>query len=198
MEHPVEHSTAKPQVIETGRRQVRLKGYVELRNATFGYSPLGEPLIENFNLTIRPGERVALVGSSGSGKTTIAKLISGEYKLWSGDICFDGVSREQISGDVFVNSFATVSQDVFCFAGSVRDNLTLWDSTIADQNLTRASQDAAIHDTIIGLPRGYDAILLEGGTNLSGGQRQRLEIAPSWSTSRPSWCSMRRRARSTQ
>jgi ATP-binding cassette subfamily C protein len=160
-----------------GERLVRLKGYVEVRNATFGYSLLAKPLIENFNLTVRPGQRVALVGGSGSGKTTITKLLSQEYKLWSGEILFDGMRRDQIPGDVFVNSFASVAQDIFLFGSTVRENLTLWDSTIPEENLVRACQDAAIHDTILRLPGGYDAVLLEAGMNLSGGERQRLEIA---------------------
>src|SRR5262249_13162446 len=151
-----------------GQRLVRLKGYVELRNATFGYSSLDKPLIENFNLTVSPGQRIALVGTSGSGKTTVTKLISGEYKLWSGTILFDGIPRDEIPGDVFVNSFANVAQDIFLFGGTVRDNLTLWDSTIPEKDLIRACEDAAIHDTILRLPGGYDAVLLEGGMNLSG------------------------------
>ena len=110
-------------------------------------------------------------------QTTIAKLISGEYQLWVGDVYFDGIPRREIPGDIFANSFGCVAQDIFLFGGTVRDNLSLWDSTIADENLVRACQDAAIHDTILGLPGSYDAVLLESGGNLSGGQRQRLEIA---------------------
>jgi ATP-binding cassette, subfamily C, bacterial len=177
LQHPVEPLPPRREMRTDGLRVVRLKGYVALKNATFGYSPLGKPLIENFQLAVSPGQRVALVGASGSGKSTIAKLISGEYKLWSGEVYFDQIRRDEIPDDVFINSFGTVAQDTFMFGGTVRDNLTLWDSTIPDDNLVRACQDSAIHDAILALPGGYDAVLLEGAANLSGGERQRLEIA---------------------
>jgi ATP-binding cassette, subfamily C, bacterial len=178
LKHPVEELPAPAELkSERGDTVVRLKGYVELKDVTFGYKPLEQPLIEGFNLTVRPGQRIALVGGSGSGKTTIAKLISGEHKAWAGEIRFDGICRDDIPSDVLVNSFGTVAQDICLFEGTVRDNLTLWDSTVSDHNVMRACQDAAIHDTVLALPGGYDAPLLQGGANLSGGQRQRLEIA---------------------
>ncbi|KAB8330728.1 NHLP family bacteriocin export ABC transporter peptidase/permease/ATPase subunit [Scytonema tolypothrichoides VB-61278] len=157
--------------------QLKLQGYVEFRNVTFGYNRTAPPLIENFNFSLKPGQRVALVGGSGSGKSTIAKLVCGLYESWQGEICFDGKPREQIPQQVLVNSIAFVEQEIFLFAGSIRDNLTLWDTTVPDSHLVRACLDAAIHDVVLSMPGGYSTELLEGATNLSGGQRQRLEIA---------------------
>ena len=158
---------------------IRLSGHIELRNIAFGYAKVTKPLIEDFSCVIQPGQRVALVGGSGSGKSTVAKLVAGLYEPWSGEILFDGKSRLEIPRSVLVNSIATVEQEVFLFSGSVRDNLTLWDTTVADSQIRRACIDARIQDVIMAIPSGYNGELLEGGVNLSGGQRQRLEIARS-------------------
>ena len=156
---------------------VRLQGDIEVANLEFGYSPLDPPLIKDFQLKIRPGQRVALVGGSGSGKSTLAKIITGLYDPSAGEIRFDGVPRAQVNSAILANSISFVDQDILLFEGTVRDNLTLWDRTVADESIRRACRDACIDDVVQALPGGLDATLQEGGTNLSGGQRQRLEIA---------------------
>ena len=167
--HPTPHT---PQ-------SLTLTGHIELRNITFGYAQVNKPLIENFSCVVQPGQRVALVGGSGSGKSTVAKLVAGLYAPWSGEILFDGKPRQEIPRSILANSISTVEQEVFLFSGTVRDNLTLWDTTISDSQLHRACIDARIQDVILAMPGGYNGELLEGGVNLSGGQRQRLEIARS-------------------
>ena len=162
---------------ETHFSGTRLSGDIELRNVTFGYSPLDPPLLENFNLHIEPGHWVAIVGFSGSGKSTLSKILTGFYEEWSGDVLFDGVKRREIPRDVIVNSLSSVDQDIFQITGTVRENITLFDSSVKKEDVIRAAQDACIHDDILRLDGGYEAKVSEGGLNFSGGQRQRLEIA---------------------
>jgi len=155
----------------------QLTGKIELRNVTFGYSRLEPPLIENFNLTIEPGARVALVGGSGSGKSTIAKLMTGLYRPWSGEILYDGRPLDSISVETLTQSIASVSQEIILFGGTVRDNLSAWDTHLPADEMIAALGDACILDVISGRGGALDAEVDEGGGNFSGGQAQRIEIA---------------------
>ena len=155
----------------------KLSGRLEMKNVTFGYSRLAEPLLENFNLTLEPGKKVAFVGASGCGKSTLAKLISGLYQPWSGEILFDGKPISEINHDVFTGSVSVVDQDIIMFDDSVSDNIKMWNSSIEDFEVILAARDAEIHEDIMVREGGYQHKLLENGKDFSGGQRQRLEIA---------------------
>ena len=155
----------------------RLSGELEMKDVFFGYSPLDPPLIKHFDLHLEPGEWAAVVGASGSGKSTLAKIVAGLYEEWSGEVLFDGVKRRDIPRSVIVNSLATVDQDVFQLSGTVRENISLFDKSLPKEDIVQAAQDACIHEDILKLIGGYEAVVSEGGLNFSGGQRQRLEIA---------------------
>lgn len=158
------------------------RGSVRLTDASFGYNPLDPPIINQLTIEITPGQRIAFVGPSGSGKSTVGKMIGGLVTLQSGSIEIDGRSRGQWPRAVLASQMAYVRQEVMLFGGSVRDNISLWDSTISDADIIRAAQDAAIYDRIMALPGGFDAPIASGATNLSGGERQRIEIARALAT----------------
>jgi len=173
--YPVEAAMSSPSVADG--TLAKLSGHIELRDIKFGYSPLEPPLIDGLSLTLEPGMRIAFVGRSGSGKSTVGRLICGLVKPWSGEIRFDGRQLKDVPSDVFANSVAYVDQDIFLFEGTVRDNLTLWDPTVPEANISQALKDASIHDEVAARVGNYDCYVAEAGANFSGGQRQRIEIA---------------------
>ena len=162
---------------ESPAHNAKLGGMIEMKNVTFGYSLSAAPLIRDFSMTLHPGKSVAIVGASGCGKSTIAKLLTGLYQPWSGEILFDGRDSHDISREEFVNSVACIDQNVVLFDDTIAENIKMWDHSIEDFTMTMACIDAGIRDDIISRPRGFNTRLVKGGGNFSGGQRQRFEIA---------------------
>lgn len=155
----------------------KLSGKIEMKNVTFGYSKLDEPLIKDFNLSLSTGSRVAFVGESGCGKSTLSKLLSGLYKPWNGEILFDGKPIDQIDRSVFTGSLAVVDQDIILFEDTIANNIKMWDNSIEDFEMIMAARDAQLHEDIMQRDGGYNYKITEGGKDFSGGQRQRMEIA---------------------
>jgi ABC-type bacteriocin/lantibiotic exporter with double-glycine peptidase domain len=172
MKYPEDHRDGTGDIAEG-----KLDGLLEMKDVTFGYSRLQPPLIEHFNLRIEPGQSVALVGTSGCGKSTLAKLISGLYQPWSGEILFDGRPIESISHEELTNSVAVIDQNIVLFDDTVAQNIRMWDESIEEFTVMMACGDAQIRDDIVSRPEGFATKLIKGGKNFSGGQRQRMEIA---------------------
>ena len=177
MQYPTDVTCLNDTELDENAEYDKLSGNVELRNVTFGYSRLAEPLIRDFNLTLKPGSRVAFVGTSGCGKSTISKLISGLYQPWSGEILFDGKPITQIDRSVYTGSLAVVDQDIILFEDTIANNIKMWDSSIEDFEMIMAARDAQLHEDIMQRDGGYNYRITEGGKDFSGGQRQRMEIA---------------------
>ncbi len=162
---------------EPGVSFAKLTGRVEMKNVTFGYAPLGKPLIKDFSMTLEPGKSIAFVGASGSGKSTLAKLLSGLYKPWEGEILFDGKPISEIDKTVFRGSLAVVDQEITLFEDTIANNIKMWDTSIENYEMILAARDAQIHDKIMQREGGYEYKITENGSDFSGGERQRLEIA---------------------
>lgn len=155
----------------------KLTGALELKDVKFGYTHAMPALIEDFSLKLEPGSRVALVGGSGSGKSTVARLVAGLYDPWEGELLFDGQPRYDIPRPVMNTSLAVIDQDISMFKGTIKENIAFWDDTIPERDVIQAAKDAMIHEVIASRKNGYESEVSEKGTNFSGGQRQRLEIA---------------------
>ncbi|MBO6108806.1 MAG: NHLP family bacteriocin export ABC transporter peptidase/permease/ATPase subunit [Eubacterium sp.] len=155
----------------------KLKGNISIKNLTFGYGIKDKPLIKDISFDIKAGEKIAIVGESGCGKSTIAGLLSGLYSPWEGEILFDGIPIEKIDRRVLTGSLAVVDQDIILFEDTFAANIKMWDSAIEDFEMILAARDADLHDEIMAREGAYQGMIAEGGKNLSGGERQRVEIA---------------------
>ena len=176
----MQYETDVPETLETyspDETYEKLTGDFELKNITFGYNKLRPALIKDFNLKVKSGSSIALVGSSGSGKSTVAKLISGLNKPWEGEILFDGKPIDEIKRSIFTASISSVDQEISLFADTITNNISMWDSTVSEDAVINAAKDAQIYDDIIVRENGFSTKMLEGGRDFSGGQRQRIEIA---------------------
>ena len=177
MQYPEDPCFAGTETEEEEISYAKLSGNLEMKNVTFGYSRLAQPLIRDFSMSVKPGSKVAFVGASGCGKSTLAKLISGLYQPWSGEILFDGKPISRINRSVFTGSVAVVDQDIILFEDTIANNIKMWDESIEDFEMILAARDAQLHDDILLRDNGYNYKISEGGRDFSGGQRQRLEIA---------------------
>ena len=177
MEYPSDENAMGDGPAAENKPLEKLRGGLEMKNVTFGYSKIAPPLIRDFSMTLKPGSSVAFVGTSGCGKSTLAKLISGLYNPWEGEILFDGKPRKEIPRSVMTGSLAVIDQEIILFEDTIANNIRMWDNSIKDFEVVLAARDAQIHDDILQREGGYDCMLTSGGRDLSGGQRQRLEIA---------------------
>ena len=174
LEYPTDVNEFKNTDLKDDRK---LLGEVNVNDVTFGYARLSKPILSNFSMNLKPGQWVAIIGASGCGKSTIAKLVTGLYKPWSGSITFDGKTKDEIDPYKFHSSVAMVDQDKVMFHDTIKNNITMWDNSIEDFAVMMAAKDSDIHEAIIARPDGYNHVLSEGGKDFSGGQCQRMEIA---------------------
>lgn len=162
---------------EEPQKYQKLTGNIEMKNVSFGYAKMDPPLIENFNLSLKPGKSVALVGASGCGKSTVSRLLSGLYQPWGGEVLIDGKKVTEINREILTGSLAVVDQSITLFEDTIANNIKMWDTSIEDFEMILAARDAQIHEDIMRREGGYQYKILENGRDFSGGQRQRLEIA---------------------
>ncbi len=154
-----------------------LKGSIEFKNVSFTYDHTGVQAIKNFNLNINKGEKIALIGKTGSGKTTLAQLLLNMYQLNSGTILYDGVGLEKINNDDLRNQISYVPQDVFLFSDSIKNNISFGVEKADMETIKKAAVQASIHHEIEKFEKGYETLIGERGVTLSGGQKQRISIA---------------------
>jgi ABC-type bacteriocin/lantibiotic exporter with double-glycine peptidase domain len=168
---------APEQRLEEVATPPRLRGGIVLDQVSFAYERDGAPILRDISLRVEPGSKVALVGGSGAGKSTLGKLLIGFYVPTEGTILYDGRDLKGLDLSALRTQLGVVFQDTHLFTGSVRQNLTLSAPRASMEEIWDAARNADIHDTIEGMPMGYETVVAEGGSTFSGGQRQRLAMA---------------------
>ena len=157
------------------KRDTGIMGKIEFRNVTFAYE--GERVLRNVNFTANPGDTIALVGPTGSGKTTVINLLSRFYDPDYGTVYIDDVNVKNIDLDTLRKNITSAMQDVFLFSDTIRNNIAYGTPNATDEDIERVARLANAHDFIIKMSDGYDTMVGERGTGLSGGQRQRISLA---------------------
>lgn len=155
----------------------KLKGNLELRNVSFQYDPNATHVLKDIAIRIQPGQKVALVGKTGSGKSTLGKLLIGLITPTQGEILYDDIPLQKLNYQEVRKQFGVVLQESFIFSGSVRENIAFNNPNLNIKQIMKAAKAAAIHEDIEKMPMGYETLLSEGGSVFSGGQRQRLALA---------------------
>ncbi|HEY7416092.1 MAG TPA: ATP-binding cassette domain-containing protein, partial [Ktedonobacteraceae bacterium] len=155
----------------------RLSGSVRLEHVTFQYAPDIAPVLRDINVYIHPGQKVAIVGRTGAGKSTLGSLLLGLYLPTDGEIFYDGIPLKRLNYQAVRSQFGVVTQNTSLFSGSIRDNITLGNPTASMDTVVRATQMTVFHDDVMEMPMQYETYIAEDGNALSGGQRQRLALA---------------------
>ena len=175
--------TEPEQDIQTVHQPPKLSGSIQLKQVSFRYAPDTPSVLNAINLTIHAGQKVAIVGRTGSGKSTLGRLLLGLYLPSAGTISYDGIPLQTLNYQEVRRQFGVVLQDSSVFSGSVLHNITLNNPNMGIEQASKAAEMAAIHDDILQMPMGYETFVSEGGSALSGGQRQRLALARAFASS---------------
>jgi len=165
------------QDVQTVRQPPRLTGHIRLDRVNFQYDPNSPPVLQNISVNIAPGQKVAIVGRTGSGKSTLGNLMLGMYLPTKGEIVYDSMPLRTLNYQAVRSQFGVVVQGSSVFNGSIRENIALNDPAMDMARIIKAAKMAAIHDDIMQMPMEYETFVSEGGSALSGGQRQRLALA---------------------